>query len=123
LFLSRAGISDPAMLRQYDQAAWPELKSRLREIFLTKTRQQWCELLEGSDACVAPVLDLDEAPQHPHNVARQTFVNVAGVMQPAPAPRFNRTPAGAPTPPEPAGPQALAAWGISREELQEMGMM
>jgi alpha-methylacyl-CoA racemase len=118
LFLAKLGITDAAMLRQYDQASWPELKLRLRETFLTKTRQQWCELLEGTDACVAPVLDLEEAPLHPHNVARETFVNVAGVMQPAPAPRFSRTPAGPPIAPQPVSHEAsevLAAWGITRE--------
>lgn len=63
----------------------------LREVFLTKTRDEWCAIFEGSDACVAPVLDLDEAPKHPHNVARGTFIEIDGVMQPAPAPRFSRT--------------------------------
>jgi len=123
LFLSKAGITDPATQQQYDRTQWPALKLRLREIFLTKTRQEWCELLEGSDACVAPVLDLDEAPQHPHNVARQTFVNVGGVVQPAPAPRFSRTPATAPTVPQPVGQQAagtLAAWGFSDEEIRDL---
>jgi len=67
-------------------------RARLKEIFLSKTRADWCALLEGTDACFAPVLDLDEAPKHPHNVARGTFVEVDGVMQPAPAPRFSRTP-------------------------------
>jgi alpha-methylacyl-CoA racemase len=121
LFLAKAGIDDPRMLRQFDTASWPHMKSRLREIFLTKTRAEWCSLLEGSDACVAPVLDMREAPQHPHNVARGTFVNVAGVTQPAPAPRFSRTPASPPIPAEPVGAraeEALATWGLSTDEIR-----
>jgi alpha-methylacyl-CoA racemase len=91
LLLERCGISDPAFKDQSDQEHWPLLKIKLAEIFKTKTRAQWCALLEGTDACFAPVLDLEEAPAHPHNQARQSFVEVGGVTQPAPAPRFSRT--------------------------------
>jgi len=85
------GITDPAFDAQLDPAGWPALKQRLAEMFRTRTRDEWCALLEGSDACFAPVLDWDEAPGHPHNQARGTFVDVAGVMQPAPAPRYSTT--------------------------------
>ncbi len=77
---------------QMDARRWPELKAALAQVFRRKTRDQWCALLEGSDVCFAPVLTLDEAPQHPHNDARGTYINVDGHLQPAPAPRFERTP-------------------------------
>lgn len=92
-FLRRAGIDDPQLANPYDLAAWGEQRKRLAAIFLTRTRDEWCSLYEGADACVTPVLDLDEAPQHPHNVARETFIEVDGVAQPAPVPRLSRTPA------------------------------
>jgi alpha-methylacyl-CoA racemase len=93
LLRDRCGIADdPAFDAQMDAARWPLLKLRMADLFRTRTRDEWCVLLEGSDACFAPVLDWDEAPAHPHNVARGTFIDVAGVMQPAPAPRFSRTP-------------------------------
>jgi alpha-methylacyl-CoA racemase len=75
-----------------DEKNWPALHQRLSAIFKTRTRDEWCELLEGTDACFAPVLTLDEAPKHPHLVSRATFIEVNGVTQPAPAPRFSRTP-------------------------------
>ncbi|MCZ7600012.1 MAG: CoA transferase [Gammaproteobacteria bacterium] len=78
--------------RQMDRAAWPAYRERLSALFKQKTRAEWCELLEGSDVCFAPVLSLMEAPDHPHNRARGTFVEHDGVIQPAPAPRFTRTP-------------------------------
>ena len=97
LLRERCGIAnDPAFDAQMDRDAWPLLKLRLAEVFRTRTRDEWCKLLEGSDACFAPVLDWDDAPQHPHNQARQTFCKLDGVLQPAPAPRFSRTPARAP---------------------------
>jgi len=82
---------DKSFDRQWDRGAWPELKERLTELFAAKPRAEWMELLEGTDACVAPVLSMSEAPQHPHNVARESFITVGGVEQPAPAPRFSRT--------------------------------
>ena len=92
-----------------------ELRSKLASVFKTRTRDEWCSLLEGTDACFAPVLTMAEAPHHPHNVARRAFIEIEGVMQPAPAPRFSRTPSGAPTPPQPLGAgcrSVLADWGI-----------
>lgn len=83
---------------QLDPQRWPQQKEKLAAIFKTRTRDQWCELLEGSDVCFAPVLGLEEAPHHPHNQARQSFIQVGDMLQPAPTPRFSRTPSDAPTP-------------------------
>jgi alpha-methylacyl-CoA racemase len=83
---------DPGELPQHDREAWPAQRARLAELFATRPRDEWAALFEGTDACVAPVLDLAEAPTHPHNVAREAFVDVGGAPQPAPAPRFSRTP-------------------------------
>ncbi|MEK8049415.1 CaiB/BaiF CoA-transferase family protein [Ideonella sp. DXS22W] len=107
----RCGIDDPMFDGQMDAARWPLLKLRLADVFRTKTRDEWCALLEGSDACFAPVLDWDEAPQHAHNRARETFVTVGGVVQPAPAPRFSRTAPAVPTAPSATTLEdALASW-------------
>jgi alpha-methylacyl-CoA racemase len=103
-----------------DRSAWPSIKVRLAALVRTKTRDEWCGLLEGTDACFAPVLGPDEAPDHPHNRARGTFVVVDGVMQAAPAPRFGRTAPGPPGRPPRAGEhseEALASWGFSPDEL------
>ena len=112
--LDLAGASDPGFDAQWRQTAWPDLKDRFAALFATRTRAAWCALLEGTDACFAPVLDMDEAPSHPHNAARGTFVDVAGVTQPAPAPRFSRTPGQAGASPDIPGQDAtaiLADWG------------
>ena len=91
--LEKLGLTeDDAFRDQFDKKSWPALKSRLAGIFRSKTREQWCELLEGTDVCFAPVLDFDEAATHPHNEARNTFIELDGVTQPAPAPRFSVTP-------------------------------
>jgi crotonobetainyl-CoA:carnitine CoA-transferase CaiB-like acyl-CoA transferase len=97
--LERLEIDAPALQRQTDPAAWPEAKRVLAAHFRTRTRAQWTALLEATDVCFAPVLSMEEAPAHPHLRARGTFVEVDGVMQPAPAPRFSRTPAALPQPP------------------------
>ncbi len=89
--LQRCAIDDPQFAGQWSSDAWPEMRSKLEQLFRLRTRDQWCELLQGSDVCFAPVLSLNEAPLHPHNVARGTFVESDGVVQPAPAPRFERT--------------------------------
>ena len=113
---------DPAtMPPQMDRARWPEAKARLAERFLTRTRDEWCARLEGTDACFAPVLSMEEAPHHPHNVARGVFVELDGVTQPGPAPRFSRTELDAPTPPQAAAEgdarEVLAAWGLSAGDV------
>jgi alpha-methylacyl-CoA racemase len=92
LLLEKLGLAgDPDFANQYDKQRWPELKRRFAELFRAKTRAEWCDLMEGTDICFAPVLDFDEAPEHPHNLARGTFTEVAGVRQPAPAPHFSET--------------------------------
>jgi alpha-methylacyl-CoA racemase len=104
LLLEKLGLNgDPAFRAQMDPAAWPALKARLNDIFRTKTRKEWCALMEGTDICFAPVLSLAEAPRHPHNVARNAFVEVGGMIQPAPAPRYSATPTDPPRSPGPAG--------------------
>jgi alpha-methylacyl-CoA racemase len=108
---------------QHDRAQWPQLKERLAEIFRTKTRDEWCEIMEGTDVCFAPVLSLAEAPSHPHNVARDTFVEVAGVVQPAPAPRFSATPVETPRPPAHAGQhtdEVLGDWGLDADRIAKL---
>jgi alpha-methylacyl-CoA racemase len=118
----RCGLDDPVFDAQMDAAAWPALKERLTALFATRTRDAWCALLEGSDACFAPVLDWDEAPHHPHNIARGTFVTVDGVVQPAPAPRFDRTPASAPRSRADRTPVAelLADWAVDAAIVQRL---
>ncbi|APE45884.1 MULTISPECIES: CaiB/BaiF CoA transferase family protein [Rhodobacterales] len=97
-FLERMGLTnDPVFKDQYTSTTQTLKKERLTEVFASKTRDEWCAILEGTDACFAPVLSMSEAPDHPQNKARCTFVDVDGVIQPAPAPRFSRTPAAPPT--------------------------
>ncbi len=112
---------DPADLpRQYDRDRWPEAREVLARVFATRTRDEWSAVFEGSDACVAPVLDFAEAPRHPHNVARENFVDVDGVTQPAPAPRFSRTPSGVQRPPADPGvhtDEVLAELGLDSGEI------
>jgi alpha-methylacyl-CoA racemase len=100
-----------------------ELRGKLETLFKTRTRDDWCALLEGTDACFAPVLSMAEAPYHPHNVARGTFVEIDGVVQPGPAPRFSRTPSPRPTPPQRLGKDSratLAAWGIPDDRIETL---
>jgi alpha-methylacyl-CoA racemase len=118
--LETLGLDDPAFKKQMSTRQWPELKAKLSAVFKTRTRDEWCALMEGTDICFAPVLDLDEAPRHPHNVARETFVEVEGVTQPAPAPRFSRTAPALQQPPAIAGEHTeavLADWGFSVDEI------
>jgi alpha-methylacyl-CoA racemase len=106
------GLEDEFCAGQMDRPHWPLMKLRMADMFRTRTRDEWCALLEGTDACFAPVLDWDEAPAHPHNRARGTFVTLQGVVQPAPAPRFSRTPPAPPAPPaRDAMSGALERWG------------
>jgi alpha-methylacyl-CoA racemase len=99
------------------------LKAKIATVFKTKTRDEWCAIMEGSDVCFAPVLNFDEAPQHPHNRARGTFVDIAGITQPAPAPRFNRTAPSTPSAPPKAGQHTdavLSEWGFSSEDVKRL---
>lgn len=111
---------DPAEFPQGDRANWGAMKQRIGDVFATRTRDEWCEVFEGTDVCFAPVLTMEEATRHPHNVERGTFMEVGGVTQPSPAPRFSRTPASTPTPPPHAGQDtdaALGDWGITADRI------
>jgi alpha-methylacyl-CoA racemase len=124
LLKEKTGLAGADLPAQNDVRRWPELKSRLEELFRTRTRQEWCDLLEGSDACFAPVLDFEEAPGHPHHQARGTYMELDGMTQPAPAPRFSRTPAEVRFPPRPPGgdlDDVLRDWGVEAEEPRECG--
>lgn len=117
------GLEEDDWAAQMDRSRWPELKRRLAEIMKQRTRDEWCALLEGTDACFAPVLSLSEAPTHPHNQHRGTFTEVAGITQPAPAPRFSRTPGAISRPPAHPGQhtgEALADWGFSADEVADL---
>lgn len=108
---------------QFDVSQWPALSARLAGAFRGRTRSEWCERLEGSDVCFAPVLDYTEAPNHPHNRARETYVEIGGVEQPAPAPRFSRTKSARPQPPHAAGADTaviLAEAGFSEDEVDAL---
>ncbi len=118
--LELCGVDDARFEEQWEAARWPALRRELAAIFRTRTRDEWCRLLEGSDACFAPVLSMTEAPGHPHNAARRTFVTDEGVTQPAPAPRFDRTPAQLPTRAPRVGEhtsELLAAVGYTDAEI------
>ncbi|WP_088185596.1 CaiB/BaiF CoA transferase family protein [Sphingobium sp. Z007] len=111
---------DPAFDAQMDRAAWPALKDRVAAIIATRTRAQWCEVMEGTDICFAPILSPDEALDHPHIRARGTFIDVGGQPQPAPAPRFSGAPADPPRPTRPAGRDAapvLASIGYTQDRI------
>ncbi len=108
----------PDALVQKDRAAWPEVKARLADVFKTRTRDGWCHVLEGTDVCFAPVLSMDEAHAHPHNAARSAFIDVGGMRQPAPAPRFGGTVMAHPVAPGGVDPrETLRGWGLSAAEL------
>jgi alpha-methylacyl-CoA racemase len=114
---------DPEFARQMDRSTWRPLKERLRAVFLTKTRDEWCALMEHTDVCFAPVLTMGEAAVHPHNVARGTFIEVAGVTQPRPAPRFSRTVpevVSAPAHPGQHSRAILADWGFPAERIEAL---
>ncbi len=101
--IDRLGLADADLPDQWSPADWPALKERFAGVLRCRTRAEWCEILEGGNACFAPVLRMSEAPRHPHNVHRRTFIEVGGVTQPAPAPRFQSTPASTPRPPASEG--------------------
>lgn len=115
-FVRLAGLDVQALPHQLDTTRWSELRQIIGQAIASKTLAEWCELLEGSDACFAPVLSMDDAPQHPHMQARESFVSVDGVLQPAPAPRFSRTPAAVQRPPATPGEHTadiLKDWGVT----------
>ncbi len=127
-FHAKAGLgNDVDMARQMDPSTWPELRDKFTTLFASKTRDEWCEILEHTDACFAPVLTMDEAAVHPHIVARETIVKEYGLLQPAPSPRFSRTPGAIQGPPAWPGQhtdEVLGDWGFATDEiagLREVG--
>ena len=121
--LDLSGLKGQELPNQMDRSAWPALKEQLTKIFKSKTRDEWCKIMERSDVCFAPVLSMEEAPKHPHNRHRGTFVEVEGVVQPGPAPRFSRTPGKVQRPPASPGEhseEALRDWGFSSVELEKL---
>jgi alpha-methylacyl-CoA racemase len=121
--LRLSALKDEQLARQNDRNAWPTMKERVAAIFKTRTRDEWCKIMEGSDVCFAPVLSMDEAPHHPHNRHRGTFVERDGVTQPGPAPRFSRTPSAIQRPPARPGEhteEALRDWGFSASDLEKL---
>ena len=113
--LEKTGVTGIDPVEQFDQSKWPEQIAAFEKTFASRTRAEWSDVFDGTDACVAPVLSLTEAPDHPHNKARETFIELDGVVQPAPAPRFSRTASNA-TPGSESSPEGLQAvlkaWGI-----------
>jgi alpha-methylacyl-CoA racemase len=121
--LRLTGLQGQELPSQNDRSAWPKLKERIAAIFRTKTRDEWCKIMEGSEVCFAPVLSMQEAPNHPHNRHRGTFVEHDGVVQPGPAPRFERTPSAiqrSPASPGQHTEEALGDWGFSASELEKL---
>ncbi len=121
LLLEGLGLDPSSLPHQYDMGKWPEMTARFAEVFKTKTRDEWTAVFDGKDACVAPVLELDEVGKHPHNRERKVIINIDGVHQPAPAPRLSRTPgvafrAGTPRGTETEG--ILEEIGYSKEEIE-----
>ena len=118
------GLADDAdFARQMDKSQWPALSARLTELFRTKTRDEWCDIMEHTDVCFAPVLRMDEAANHPHNVERNTFIEIEGMMQPAPAPRFSRTVPEIDRPPAHDGQHTeavLADWGMASAHIARL---
>jgi alpha-methylacyl-CoA racemase len=123
LLLEKTGITDEQFKGQMNRDEWPQLREKLAAVIATKTQAQWCELMEATDVCFAPVLTLEDAPRHVHNAARQTFVEVGGVTQPAPAPRFSATPGEIQGPPPAIGAhndEALADWGFAADAIEAL---
>jgi alpha-methylacyl-CoA racemase len=121
--LARLGLDPAGLPAQYDRSGWPALRAALAATFGSRTQVEWAAVFDGSDACVAPVVSPADAPDHPHNAARGTFVDVGGMVQPAPAPRFSRTPAGPPAPPVALGAstgEVLAGLGFTDEQITSL---
>jgi len=121
--LRRLGLEGEELPAQMDMARWPEMTERFAAIFSTRTRDEWCAVMEGFEVCFAPVLEMREAPAHPHNAARNTFVEFEGAQHPAPGPRFSRTPGALRTISAPAGAhtdEALADWGFDANEIRSL---
>jgi len=123
ILLEKLGLEHEGLAKQMERDGWPSDKERIAAVIARKSRAEWCAILEGSDACFAPVLEMDEAPAHHHHRARKTFVDLAGVVQPAPAPRFSSTPGAIQGPPPMVGEHNLSAlrdWGLSEELIDRL---
>jgi len=123
LLLEKTGLAGEDLPHQMDRGAWPEMKRHLAGIFKTKTREEWCRIMEGSDVCFAPVLSIAEAPAHRHARARGAYVDVGGVAQAAPSPRFSRTTAALPAPAPTHGAhtdEVLGECGFAAAEIKEL---
>lgn len=121
--LRLTGLEGEDLPPQMDVSAWPKLRERFAAVFIAKTRDEWCDIMEGTDVCFSPVLSLEEAPSHPHNIARETFVEIDGVVQPAPAPKFSRTKSeiqGPPCSPGQHTEEALQSWGVSENTISSL---
>ena len=124
LLVEKAQLDPEEFANPYDKTQWPQMKISLIEIFKTKSQAQWCEVMEGTDVCFAPVLNYREAPAHPHNVARKTYIEIDGLTQPAPAPRFSRSDCATPESPSAEGAdthEVLAQWGFSAQDITTLG--
>jgi alpha-methylacyl-CoA racemase len=113
-------LGDADLLKRMDKSDWPGLKQRIADMTKTRPQKEWTELLEGTDVCFAPVLSMTEAPEHAHNRSRNTFINRDGVIQPGPAPRFDRTPSSASPTGEPAGDGLLHDLGYATEDVSRL---
>ncbi|MBI3992160.1 MAG: CoA transferase, partial [Candidatus Lambdaproteobacteria bacterium] len=121
--LELTGLTKEELPKQMDRTQWPAMKQKLAGVFKTRTRDEWTKIMGMSDVCFAPVLDMQEAEAHPHNKARKMFVEVGGIVQPAPAPRFSRTPSKIQGPPAQSGEHTdatLAAFGFSKDEIGKL---
>ena len=118
-----ADLDEEVFGKQMSRDSWPEQKEEITKIFLNKSRDEWCDLMEGTDVCFAPVLDMSEAPKHPHNIERKTFIDLEGVTQPAPAPRFSRTEPEVVSSPSIVGEhtnEVLSSIGLSDEDISSL---
>jgi alpha-methylacyl-CoA racemase len=123
LLKQHAELDESLFGNQHDPALWPQQAAELKRVFLSKTQQQWCDIMQGTDVCFAPILNLEEAPSHPHNVARETYIEVGGMTQPAPAPRFSRTPSAVQFESQAVGKQSvevLQALGLSSDQIDQL---
>ncbi len=123
ILLEKLGLADAELPEQMDQSQWPRMREMFSQIFASRTSAEWCEVMAGSDACFAPVLSFDEAPNHVHNRERGSFIDLDGVIQPAPAPRFSRTITSVDKPPSESGGDteaALAEWGINQTMIGKL---
>ncbi len=122
LLKQHAALDETLFTQQNAVDLWPQQAAELTRVFKTKTQSEWCDIMQGSDVCFAPVLNLEEAPSHPHNVARDTYIDVAGMTQPAPAPRFSRTPSSVRFESQAVGKQSidiLQSIGFSDTEIDQ----